>query len=234
MTHEKRLELFNKHINLAYNIANNHWSASTIDREELHQEALMTLWDVTSRYDPSLGAFSTFATKSIQGVLNTFYYTYTYGRIGASSNFQKAVNCVKNNQKPDSESVEAYMSVVKQGCDFFTSIDAPIYETDDCKLTYGEILPADTSIEDEVIKQSENEAFLRDLEKLFLTDCTKAAVRYPERRIKLARYFLNNKFGNKTPQVKIAAELGMSRNVVSLQFIRWDKLLMKFLQDRGA
>ena len=232
MEHEERVELFNKHIRLAHSVAVKHWSYPLIDKDDIHQEALMSLWDATSRYDPSYGAFSTFATKSVHSRLNSYYYVHVYGRIGASSNFQKAISVVKDGTATRSKAVQAYASLIRNGADGFVSMETPISNEEGTKRTVGDSIADPVKMEDATLSKIYDSELLDEIRKEFADNSSRYKVKFPEQRAKLIEYFLAIMLGEKISRVQIANELNMSRNAISLQFIRWRKQLSKILQAK--
>lgn len=247
MQHTERMELFNSHMRLAYDVVNKHWVSKYVEYDDLVQEALIALWEATETYDTTTTTkFSTYAHSCIYFKLYNYYYLSRYGQIGCNSNFQLAATYVREalnankdlkeylKEKKAPESVRIYAELLSNGDTAFTSLSSVIYTNHEgSDITLEETLSSDCNVEDIVLNAMEEEDFQSFLRDEFVPYClSRTTVAKKKRQEKLLYYFLLNLEEKKYSQSYIADAVGISRNGVSLQFQRWREYLKKMLLRR--
>lgn len=243
-TREDRLKLFNENMALAYAVAARHWGYSKQDHEDIEQEALIALWRATETYDPEQAAFTTYAGAYIYHSLTKYAKVARFGQIGRTSYFAIAIARVREARaadKPlervldehnDTAAIRTYSAMVAKGEGATISLNAPLISGyEDSDTTVGDVIADPRRLEDAICEKLYNQYVLNMFDTLFADKCIQRGSQNKERRERLMGYYKARIFGTgrKIPQQKIAKELGMSRNSVSLQFQRWDKQLKKVL-----
>ena len=245
MTHDERLQLFNDHIGLAVNIAIKHWGATICGYDDFKQEALTALWEATETYDKDVDAFSTYATVYVHHSLTTYAKVTKFGHTGMNSNFQEAISIVRESHDKEmplhkvldthraSQAVRTYANLLELGEEAFVSLSEPIMCQDSVTpLMVADLVSDECDIADAIQSKLYDEHILRIFDEEFVPMCIGRRSKNPERRKKLLHYYRQRIFGEKQTQKDISKKLGMSKNVVSIQFKKWDKQLAVLMKDR--
>lgn len=245
MTREERLQLFNDHIGLAVNVAFKHWGVAMCDSDDLKQEALTALWEATEHYDKDKASFSTYATIFIRHSLTTYAKVTKFGCLGANSNFQDAVALVRESKDMQlpihkvidahgaSPAVRAYANLLALGEEAFVSLSEPVTCCEDSTpVTVADLIADSHDIADAVQSKLYDAYILKIFDEEFVPMCLTNRCKDIERRKKLLMYYRQRIFGERITQKDISVRLGMSKNVISLQFKRWDEKLASLMKDR--
>jgi RNA polymerase sigma factor (sigma-70 family) len=190
-----------------------------INYDDFFQEGVFGLCNAIGKYDPELGAFSTYAILHIKQKIYRFYHDNSrvirvpYEPRKAYMSLKRAEEeyIKEYGHEPSTKELSAYSGVsfeeileLRRTFSSTISIDSPVGSVEDDSITVGDSIPDKTDYLDGIERDMTIKALRRDLERMAKT------VLKDDERVKLLFYYFDNLDKMQVNEISEACEVPRS------------------------